>query len=63
MRIILFGLVVWCVATWLDGDVRAVEEFLWTRTFIGVSEACYLPAAVLVLATLLLASLWPSTSQ
>lgn len=46
IRIILFGLIVWSAVTWLTGHVRTVEELLWTRALMGVSEACYLPAAL-----------------
>lgn len=46
VRIILIGLVVWSIVTWLTGHVRTIEELLWTRALMGISEACYLPAAL-----------------
>lgn len=46
VRIILISLAVWSAVTWLTGHARNMEELLWTRALMGISEACYLPAAL-----------------
>lgn len=46
VRVILFSLLVWSLVTWLTGYVRNVPELLITRALMGISEACYLPAAL-----------------
>jgi predicted MFS family arabinose efflux permease/N-acetylneuraminic acid mutarotase len=45
-RIILTSLLVWSLVTWLTGKVSHFVELLGTRALMGVSEACYLPAAL-----------------
>ncbi|MEO8127348.1 MAG: MFS transporter [Bryobacteraceae bacterium] len=46
VRVILFSLLVWSLVTWLTGYVRTIPELLVTRALMGISEACYLPAAL-----------------
>lgn len=46
VRIILISLIVWSAVTWLTGHVRTIEQMLLTRALMGISEACYLPAAL-----------------
>lgn len=46
VRVILFSLLVWSAVTLITGQVRDVGEMLWARALMGVSEACYLPAAL-----------------
>lgn len=43
---ICMSLMAWSVVTWLTGHVTTYEGLLWTRTFMGVSEAFYIPAAL-----------------
>ena len=45
-RIIIVSLLVWSVVTWLTGMARNMTELLIARALMGVSEACYLPAAL-----------------
>lgn len=49
-RIILFGLLVWSVTTWATGLSRNYTELLLARGVMGVSEACYLPAGLALIA-------------
>lgn len=45
-HIILFSLLGWSAITWLTANVKTFEQLLATRALMGVSEACYIPAAV-----------------
>jgi predicted MFS family arabinose efflux permease len=49
-RVILGSLVVWSMVTWLTGHARSYGELLAARGLMGVSEACYLPAALALIA-------------
>jgi MFS family permease len=44
--VILGSLGVWSTVTWLTGHVRNFEELLAARAVMGISEACYIPAAL-----------------
>ncbi len=44
--VILGSLVVWSAVTWLTGHVHDYTTLLIARGFMGVSEACYIPAAL-----------------
>ena len=46
VRIILFGLIIWSAATWVTGHVSSIQGMLWARAVMGLSEACYIPAAL-----------------
>lgn len=46
VRVILVSLFVWSLVTWLTGYATTFEELLITRALMGVSEACYIPAAL-----------------
>ena len=50
VRIIITSLLVWSAVTWLTGQVRNMNELLAARALMGVSEACYLPAALALIA-------------
>jgi MFS family permease len=45
-KVIIASLLVWSVVTWLTGHVKTFDQLLWTRAVMGVSEACYIPAAL-----------------
>jgi MFS family permease len=45
-RVIIVSLFVWSAVTWLTSYVTSFEQLLATRVLMGVSEACYIPAAV-----------------
>ncbi len=40
------SLFAWSAATWWTGNVTTYSELLWARSFMGVSEALYIPAAL-----------------
>jgi MFS family permease len=40
----------WSVVTWWTGHVRSYDELLWARSFMGISEAFYIPAALALIA-------------
>lgn len=45
-RVIIGSLFVWSVVTWLTAHATTFEELLATRALMGISEACYIPAAM-----------------
>src|SRR4051812_21698537 len=45
-KVIVGSLLVWSVVTWVTGHAKSFEQLLWTRAVMGVSEACYIPAAL-----------------
>lgn len=45
-RLIIGSLFVWSAVTWLTGHARSYEELLLSRALMGISEACYFPAAL-----------------
>jgi MFS transporter, Spinster family, sphingosine-1-phosphate transporter len=49
-RIIVGSLLVWSAVTWLTGLARNLPELLGTRALMGISEACYLPAGLALIA-------------
>jgi predicted MFS family arabinose efflux permease len=49
-RVILVSLAVWSAVTWWTGHSRDYVELLAARGLMGISEACYLPAALALIA-------------
>lgn len=45
-RVIVASLFVWSVVTWLTGYATTFGQLLATRALMGISEACYIPAAL-----------------
>ena len=45
-KVIIGSLFVWSIVTWLTAHATTFEELLITRALMGVSEACYIPAAL-----------------
>ena len=45
-RVIIASLFVWSTVTWLTSYVTTFEQLLATRALMGISEACYIPAAL-----------------
>ncbi len=45
-RVILGSLFVWSLVTWLTAYATTFEQLLVTRALMGISEACYIPAAL-----------------
>jgi MFS transporter, Spinster family, sphingosine-1-phosphate transporter len=50
-RVILASLLIWSAVTYATGLARSFPEVLAARALMGVSEACYLPAALALIAT------------
>jgi MFS family permease len=48
--IIIGSLFVWSAVTWLTGHARTFEQLLAARALMGISEACYIPAALALIA-------------
>jgi MFS family permease len=49
-RVIIVGLFVWSLMTWLTGHAHTYNELVLVRVFMGISEACFLPAALALIA-------------
>lgn len=49
-RTIIFSLFVWSAITWFTAHATTFNHLLLSRALMGVSEACYLPAAVALIA-------------
>lgn len=49
-RIIIFSLLTWSLTTWLTAHATTFHELLICRGVMGLSEACYLPAASALIA-------------
>lgn len=45
-KVIIASLFVWSAVTWLTSQATTFEELLLTRALMGISEACYIPAAL-----------------
>ena len=48
--VIVVSLVAWSIITWLTAHATTYRELLTTRALMGISEACYIPAAVALIA-------------
>ena len=44
-QVIIVSLLAWSVVTWLTGFARTFHQLLAMRALMGVTEACYIPAA------------------
>ncbi|MDQ7949912.1 MAG: MFS transporter, partial [Pedobacter sp.] len=49
-RVIIISLFVWSAVTYLTAHATTFNELLLTRALMGLSEACYLPAALALIA-------------
>jgi len=45
-KVIISSLFVWSLVTWLTAHASTYEELLASRALMGISEACYIPAAL-----------------
>ena len=50
VRMIVVSLLIWSVVTWATGHARSYGELVAARALMGLSEACYLPAALALIA-------------
>lgn len=44
--LIVASIAIWSAVTWWTGHARSYEELLLSRALMGISEACYVPAAL-----------------
>ena len=49
-RVVTISLLVWSAVTWATGHAHTYEQMLWVRALMGISEACYIPAALALIA-------------
>ena len=49
-RVIIASLFTWSLVTWLTAHASTFGELLATRALMGISEACYIPAALALIA-------------
>jgi MFS family permease len=49
-RVIICSLFAWSVITWLTAHATTFPQLLATRALMGISEACYIPAALALIA-------------
>ena len=47
---VIGSLGIWSLVTWLTGHAQSYEQLWWARAAMGVSEACYIPAALALIA-------------
>ena len=45
-RVIIVSVFVWSAVTLLTSQAKTLHQLLFTRALMGISEACYLPAAL-----------------
>ncbi|MBO0862627.1 MAG: MFS transporter [Chloracidobacterium sp.] len=50
VRLIIVSLLIWSLVTLLTGYGQGFDELIATRALMGVSEACYIPAALALIA-------------
>jgi MFS family permease len=48
--VVVGSLFVWSAVTWLTGHARTFDQLLVARALMGISEACYIPAALALIA-------------
>ncbi len=49
-HMIAASLLIWSVATWATGHVTSFHELITARAIMGISEACYVPTALALIA-------------
>jgi N-acetylneuraminic acid mutarotase/MFS family permease len=49
--VIVGSLLIWSLVTWGTGRATSFDGLLWARGLMGLSEACYLPAALALIAS------------
>ncbi|SDS47694.1 MFS transporter [Opitutus sp. GAS368] len=49
-HVIIFSILAWSTITWITAHVHTFQEFLILRALLGLSEACYIPAAMALIA-------------
>ncbi len=49
-RVIIASLFCWSLLMWLTGHAKTFDQLLLARALMGISEACYIPAALALIA-------------
>jgi MFS transporter, Spinster family, sphingosine-1-phosphate transporter len=49
-RVIGFSLLAWSAVTWATAHVTTMDQLIWARAAMGISEAFYIPAALALIA-------------
>jgi MFS family permease len=49
-HVIIVSFLTWSAVTWLTAHAKTFEQLLATRALMGISEACYIPAALALIA-------------
>jgi predicted MFS family arabinose efflux permease len=49
-RVVVFGLLAWSLVTWATAHATSYPQLMATRLLMGASEACFLPAALALVA-------------
>src|SRR6185436_3333637 len=49
-RVIIASLFIWSFVTWMTAHAQTYNELLLARALMGISEACYIPAALALIA-------------
>ena len=49
-RVIVLSLLVWSLMTWATGEAKSFSQLISARALMGISEACYLPAGLALIA-------------
>lgn len=49
-RVIIASFITWSAVTWMTAHATTYEQLLLTRALMGISEACYIPAALALIA-------------
>ncbi len=49
-HVICFSLFAWSIVTWVTGHVTTMDQLIWARAAMGISEAFYIPAALALIA-------------
>ena len=45
-HVVIVSALIWSAITWLTGRAETFEQLLWARALMGLSESCYMPAAL-----------------
>ena len=48
--VVIGSLGIWSAITWLTGHAQTYDQLWWARALMGISEACYIPAALALIA-------------
>ena len=49
-HVVIVSALIWSAVTWLTGRAETFEQLLWARGLMGLSESCYMPAALALIA-------------